>query len=558
MYLCPFSELQSLSFRQKSEGAIMQYQTKSPDWIREIYPVVRRFALCKTRNAELAADLVQDLLEGLVKSENLPDTVNGAWLKTRLSWLAGNRFRVVNREAQIFVPEPEPEEGGWERMEEAGIAGGDQFAAPDTQLYRHELAIQMVRALAKLPEEQRTVMKFVLQEMTDAEIAERMGRSRRHVSDLRHRANASLKHSLAAYHDGGFAMIGNLALDDGAPSNSNSARSTAADRLELRWQLEHKRLHDFAASLHLTWVGPINRFGGLTLWRCSSGDEGCGYEWLDTAKHLEAHNGCPRCLKKRYLTWSHYHAMAKKKGLALIGDKPKRSDIETRWTCSSAGHRLFASYDSVRDWTECPDCQDRYPLSRADYERAASERGGDFIGPLPATRHAHGTWVCIQHGSWPASWNSVVSQHSWCPQCSGKMPKTLQDYKEAATARGGRFLGKLPKNSTTLGGPWQCRLRHRWEARYNDVVSKGSWCPKCAGKVKLTLRDYKNLATMLEITFVGPVPKVKDKLAQWESAQYGPFTASYKDLSVPGVDLDIVIPKRQQAERHRGNRGARK
>ena len=526
----------------------MQYNTKSPDWIEQIYPEVKRFALRKTRNSELAADLVQDLLEGLVKSDNLPDTVNGAWLKTRLSWLVGTRFRLMNREAKLFVPEPEPEEGGWERMEEAGIASGEQIAAPDTVLERHELAEELAAAFGELPEDQHAVMKLVLQEMTDAEIGERLSRTPRQVFELRHKASAFLKVRLAGFHYGEYAVEGNLALEMG------DRHVTGADRLNQKWEAEHQRLRSFAAGLHLTWVGPINRFGGLTLWRCEYGDDGCGYEWLETAKHLGNRCGCPQCLKKRYLTWSHYHAMAKKKGLTFIDTKPKRSDIETRWMCVKHGHRLFASYDSVREWKDCPVCQDRFPLSLEDYKLVAEENGGDFLGPVPITRHTLGTWLCYQHGTWQASWNSVVGQKSWCMQCSGKAPRTLQDYKDAATARGGRYLGELPKNTTTPGGPWQCRLRHRWAARYNDVVDKGSWCPKCAGKVKLTLRDYKNLATMLGITFNGPVPVSKDKRAEWESAQHGAFTASYKDLCVEGIDLDAVIQKRKQADRHKGYR----
>jgi RNA polymerase sigma factor (sigma-70 family) len=494
----------------------MSYNTRSPTWLTEIYPVVKRFALAKTRSKELAEDLAQDLVEGLLKADNLPEIImNDSWLRTRLTWLMINRHNARRREERIFLPEPED---GWERQEESGIASSEQIQAPDLALFEGEMAREIANAVSELPQHLQAIMRLVLAEQTDAEIAETLGIEPAQVWKQRQMANAHL-----------LQRLNHFRSEDIDGKQAHGLRAGAGkspkERLARIWQAEFIQLRELAASLHLTWVGPIHRIGGLTVWRCDA-----GFEWLERAHNLAKRGGCQHCLNRRHLTWSHYHVMGRKKGLVLIGEKPDKSDKPTRWRCLAEDHRLWASYDDVRDWQACPACQNRVPLSLEDYKLVAEERGGEFVGTLPRTRHDHAIWRCKVHGEWPASYNSVVSQKSWCPACAGKARKTLTDYECAAARRGGRFLGPLPANVDSLGGIWQCKLLHTWNARYNDV-SRKSWCPKCAGKVALTNEDYHNLARLLGIRLVGELPPCKKDDAEWETNEPVRFWASYKTLS---------------------------
>lgn len=81
----------------------------------------------------------------------------------------------------------------------------------------------------------------------------------------------------------------------------------------------------------------------------------------------------------------------------------------------------------------------------------------------------------------------------WCRKCAGTAPLSLNDAIEEAKKRGGRCLSKDYKNNQT---PllWECSIGHRWEAVLASLRNNGSWCPHCAGTVKLKIEDLKEAA----------------------------------------------------------------
>jgi hypothetical protein len=68
------------------------------------------------------------------------------------------------------------------------------------------------------------------------------------------------------------------------------------------------------------------------------------------------------------------------------------------------------------------------------------------------------------------------------------MKITLGDCRQAARAKGGRCLSTKYENSKTKM-EWECKLGHRWSARFADIKTQGSWCRMCAGKTPLSLKD---------------------------------------------------------------------
>ncbi len=71
---------------------------------------------------------------------------------------------------------------------------------------------------------------------------------------------------------------------------------------------------------------------------------------------------------------------------------------------------------------------------------------------------------------------------SWCPDCYGNRPHTIEEMRELAAGRGGKCL------SETYGGLkthllWECSIGHTWPATPNNVKNHGSWCPYCRTNV---------------------------------------------------------------------------
>jgi hypothetical protein len=78
-----------------------------------------------------------------------------------------------------------------------------------------------------------------------------------------------------------------------------------------------------------------------------------------------------------------------------------------------------------------------------------------------------------------------VSKGSWCPECAHRKRLTLLEMRALAERRGGQCLSdRYINNRTKLR--WRCVIGHRWEAA-PGLVKRGRWCPQCARVARLSL-----------------------------------------------------------------------
>ena len=91
-------------------------------------------------------------------------------------------------------------------------------------------------------------------------------------------------------------------------------------------------------------------------------------------------------------------------------------------------------------------------------------------------------WKCEFDHIWDASAANVKSG-KWCPTCSKNKKLSIEDCILFANIKDGYCLSTEYLNSAT---PlmWKCKYGHIWRANFNNVKSKGSWCPDCAGNKK--------------------------------------------------------------------------
>lgn len=129
--------------------------------------------------------------------------------------------------------------------------------------------------------------------------------------------------------------------------------------------------------------------------------------------------------------------------------------------------------------------------SLSDLIKIASKRGGLCLSKKYFGSHHKLKWRCRYGHTWKAAPTSV-RRGSWCPVCAGKIPLTLKQMKEIASKQGGYCLSKQYQNNRT---PllWQCRVGHRWHAQPASIKG-GYWCPYCAGNKRLTIEEMKRIA----------------------------------------------------------------
>jgi hypothetical protein len=106
----------------------------------------------------------------------------------------------------------------------------------------------------------------------------------------------------------------------------------------------------------------------------------------------------------------------------------------------------------------------------------AADHGGKCLSTSYAGAFTKLIWQCAKGHEWTAKPNNV-QQGGWCPYCAGHIKKTIEDMKDLATQHGGQCLSRVYKNNRSKL-VWQCQLGHQWETTPGTVV-RGRWCPKC-------------------------------------------------------------------------------
>ncbi len=130
-------------------------------------------------------------------------------------------------------------------------------------------------------------------------------------------------------------------------------------------------------------------------------------------------------------------------------------------------------------------------LTLKEMQEIALERGGKCLSQEYVNALTKLLWECAEGHRWKAQPNHVKAG-KWCHECGGTKKLTLQDMQALARERGGKCLSQeYTNNKTKL--LWECEEGHRWEAEPRNIKF-GQWCPKCAGKKKLTLQDMQLLS----------------------------------------------------------------
>jgi hypothetical protein len=124
--------------------------------------------------------------------------------------------------------------------------------------------------------------------------------------------------------------------------------------------------------------------------------------------------------------------------------------------------------------------------------RLAKRRSGTCISRRYVDSRTPLSWRCRLGHRWKAM-PTNVSKGSWCPECAHRKRLTLGEMRALAERRGGECLSeRYVNNETKLR--WRCAAGHEWEAA-PGLVKGGRWCPHCAHVARLSLDVMVEIAT---------------------------------------------------------------
>lgn len=136
----------------------------------------------------------------------------------------------------------------------------------------------------------------------------------------------------------------------------------------------------------------------------------------------------------------------------------------------------------------------------------ARQLGGELLSTEYETSKSKLRWKCERGHVWESSRESVFRLGTWCPTCSGNQPRSLDELRGIAEARGGRLLSDVYGNVDT-SYDFECSKGHLFSNSFSHIVRGGQWCPTCNKGSK-----SEELARVaFEHVFSEPFPKKRPK-----------------------------------------------
>ncbi len=184
--------------------------------------------------------------------------------------------------------------------------------------------------------------------------------------------------------------------------------------------------------------------------------------------------------------------IATERGGSLLSERIQHWKDKTEFRCEF-GHQWKATPASITRGSWCPECaanarDERNRASRCGLEEMktlAAKRGGVCLSVSYTSVGAKMRWCCARGHEWDAI-PSNIKKGRWCPYCSGKARKTVNDMLELATRLGFTFL-----ETEYLGDDkhhrWRCSQGHVWAAKPSNI-KQGRGCPACAKTKRWVVR----------------------------------------------------------------------
>ena len=175
--------------------------------------------------------------------------------------------------------------------------------------------------------------------------------------------------------------------------------------------------------------------------------------------------------------------LAIEKGGKLLSEIYINNRINMKWQCKKR-HTFFAKANNVQDsGTWCPYCSGRNNNNLELMKEIAKKRKGKCLSEKYINNNMKLRWQCEKMHQWEATPRDIKNLNHWCPYCAGRMRLTIKDMQIIAKKRNGKCISKDYKNAHTKL-IWECEKMHQWEATYANIY-QGNWCPYCSGKKKV-------------------------------------------------------------------------
>ena len=139
-----------------------------------------------------------------------------------------------------------------------------------------------------------------------------------------------------------------------------------------------------------------------------------------------------------------------------------------------------------------PYCAGNARLTLEDAKQIALNRNGKCLSTTYKNSDTPMAWKCHQGHIWNSPFHNIKYSETWCPFCAGNIKSTLEDAKQIALSRHGECLStEYKSNNDPL--IWKCQFNHQWQNDLNHIKNRGQWCPFCIDRYQ-SIENMRKLA----------------------------------------------------------------
>ena len=205
-------------------------------------------------------------------------------------------------------------------------------------------------------------------------------------------------------------------------------------------------------------------------------------------------------------TLDQYKTLAAFYGYKYVLDTvpPKATDTIEGWKCLANGHLIKLSYNNLqRRGQKCVQCAKVHVVKTIqNYCKAAESHGGKYIIDTIPQRTSQPTdgWECIEKHRWSDSYNNIVNNNSWCPDCVGNSVNTIEQYTDLGLEFNLRCeIDEAPDNND-INVKWLCNEHEIvWLGSYKQLFQrKNSPCDQCNSEELNEVKTSESLNLLID------------------------------------------------------------
>jgi len=185
--------------------------------------------------------------------------------------------------------------------------------------------------------------------------------------------------------------------------------------------------------------------------------------------------------------------VAKKQGGLCLSEVYVNSKTNLKWKCSK-GHVWNTDMTHIKHRNQwCAICAGNVKHTIELCQQIAEKKGGKCLSKVYKNSKTNLIWECSEGHEWNATFHNIKNHNRWCPYCAGNIKLTIEECREIAEERGGKCLSTKYINNESLL-KWECSEGHVWNAIIASIKNQNTWCPDCGGSKKLTIEECQQIA----------------------------------------------------------------